>query len=88
MVASSTAFQSGIIRAAWMVLLLHYLDDCPGRGTSCSVRGVGEVLCSSSVHPLEIPQGQNYSWILLHVRIYVLVDLVSLITSSGAWYHY
>ena len=83
MVTSLAAFQFGIIRAARMVLLLHHFDDRPRRGTSGSVRGLGEILCSRSVHSLEVPQGQNYSWILLHVRIYVPVDLVSLIRPFG-----
>jgi len=57
MVASLAAFQFGLIRSARMVLLLHYPDDRPWCGAPGWLRGLGEVLCSGSVHSLEVPQG-------------------------------
>ena len=77
MVASLATIQSGLLCAARMVFLLHYFDDRPWRGSFGCFRGMGEVCCSRSVHSLEVPKGQDHSWIVLHVRLHVLVDLVS-----------
>jgi len=83
MVASLATFQSGLICAKWMVLLLYHSDDCPWRGTAGCVRDMGEIRCSCPIHPMEVPQGQNHSWVVLHVRLHVLVDLVSPSDSLG-----
>lgn len=57
MVASLATLQSGLLRAPRMVFLLHHFDDRPWCGASGCLCGLGEIPCSGTLHPLEVPQG-------------------------------